>query len=161
MKTNIVKCEAKTSVETKITKIKKTFGTKKRKNRKKKYDKKIFLEQRYGRHIGQSHSRTHEYQSNDNLNPGKIWQNAYNNVIRWQCEQQVRFWKNLALKYKAENEELRRQLESQDSSNTHETETQESTNDSVDEQFISFLEITAKHRMERFSQRTQEGRDSS
>lgn len=162
MKTNVVKCEAKASVETKVTRIKKTFATKRRKKRNKKNAEKIFLEQRRGRHIG-LHSQSHENQSSAKLSPNNIWQNAYINAIRWQCEQQVRFWKNMAMKYRTENTELKRQLEqrsdAKETSPIKEAETQE-TNDTVDEQFISFLEITAKHRMERYSQRVLEGRDS-
>lgn len=157
MKPNVVKCEAKRSVETKITQIKKTFATKKRKNRNRKNTQKIFHEQRRGRHI----ETPSQSQENSSVNPNNIWQNAYINAIRWQCEQQVRFWKNMAEKYKEENLELKRKLEERSHPETTcVDESDQESKDAVDEQFISFLEITAKHRMERYSQRVQEAHDS-
>jgi hypothetical protein len=151
MKTCVTKCEAK-SVETKLTKV-----SKKKKKQLKKRGKQ--LQQQKRRHIEENFVGSNVNQNSvpSGNFPGNIWQNAYINAVKWQCQQQVRFWKNIAMKYKEENDQLRRQLKD----NTHAEQTSSknkdtSSDDEVNEQFISFLEISAKHRMERYSQKIQE-----
>lgn len=71
-----------------------------------------------------------------------IWQNSYASAVKWQCEQQVAFWKNMALRYKQENDKLRAELAAAAKSKPKQVE-------QIDEEFIAFLGITAKHRIER------------
>lgn len=155
MKTNIIKCEAK-SVETKLTKITK----KKKKHSKKRAINRQFFQRR---HIEQSIPKNNNANKNQNVSNNlgtQIWQNTYLNAIQWQCEQKVKFWKDIAIKYKEENDELKRQLEV-NLQRVHIEKVEEKEEETVDEQFISFLEITAKHRMERFIQKIKDEESDS
>lgn len=155
MKTSVIKCEAK-SIETKLTKI-----TKKKKKKCSKKRAAKFLQRR---HIEQSHPKNNASENRTLLNNNsgaQIWQNTYLNAIQWQCEQKVKFWKDIAMKYKEENDVLKRQLEESLQKVNIVEKVQEKIEENVDEQFISFLEITAKHRMERFIQKIKEEESDS
>lgn len=156
-------------VETKLTKISKKSRKKNGRKKRRRHDGSVpspSSTTSFVQHVlDQPTPRRRNLQSATN----NVWENTYVNVLKWQCEQQVSYWKNIARRYKVENAYLRGELKkvrehmsasgvkSGDCNKSGiKKETDDTAGDSVDEEFISFLEITAKHRLERVRQREEE-----
>lgn len=147
-------------VETKLTKVSKKTRRKNARKKRRRHDGSETTSFVHASTEPTPSSRYSQFSSN-------IWQNSYLNVVKWQCEQQVSYWKNIARRYKVENAYLRGELKKlqehmADHNVVHDdcTGKEESTVlNNMDEEFISFLEITAKHRLERVRQREEEESD--
>ncbi|XP_058452917.1 uncharacterized protein LOC131431306 [Malaya genurostris] len=98
-------------------------------------------------------------------NAQNLWIKTYQNAIKWQYQHQLNYWKHCTLTLREENARLKRRLAVQDSEDeeeeteayTHhqrrhqETATaKEDADDALlDEEFIAFMEVSARHRLER------------
>lgn len=87
-----------------------------------------------------------------------LWKNTYENAIRWQCQYQTEFWKNLAQKREIENMLLKKHIQTlkvKDSGNSA-LELTCNENNVVDEgetDYLTFMEISARHKIQRLLDR--------
>ncbi|XP_062553147.1 uncharacterized protein LOC134218243 [Armigeres subalbatus] len=97
-------------------------------------------------------------------NAQNMWIKTYQNIVKWQFQHQMNYWKQHALLLREENGRLKRRLQVQDSEDeedeahayaeatTWELQQQEepaADDDALDEEFIAFMEVSARHRLER------------
>ncbi|XP_055639387.1 uncharacterized protein LOC129777245 [Toxorhynchites rutilus septentrionalis] len=103
-------------------------------------------------------------------NAHNLWTRTYQNIVRWHCQHQSNYWRNRAFELRAENARLRRRLAVQDSEDEdaeaaiHERQQQQperqeavsvapaddaDADEALDEEFIAFMEVSARHRQER------------
>ncbi|XP_053696390.1 uncharacterized protein LOC128743755 [Sabethes cyaneus] len=88
-----------------------------------------------------------------------VWIKTYQNVVKWQYQHQLNYWKNCTVRLRAENARLRRRLAVQDSEDEEEEAQQrqrqaaaaekDTAEALLDEEFIAFMEVSARHRLER------------
>ncbi|EAT40401.1 AAEL007849-PA [Aedes aegypti] len=95
-----------------------------------------------------------------------VWMKTYQNIVKWQYQHQLNYWKQHALLLREENVRLRRRLTVHDSEDEAdealayaEAATWELQNgqeavvaeddEALDEEFIAFMEVSARHRLER------------
>ncbi|XP_058817429.1 uncharacterized protein LOC131680738 [Topomyia yanbarensis] len=101
-------------------------------------------------------------------NAQNVWIKTYQNAVRWQYQHQLNYWKHCTLRLREENARLRRRLAVQDSEEEEEeaearaqqqqqrrhgttaVKGEESADEALlDEEFIAFMEVSARHRLER------------
>ncbi|XP_055547414.1 uncharacterized protein LOC129731438 isoform X2 [Wyeomyia smithii] len=87
-----------------------------------------------------------------------VWIKTYQNVVKWQHQHQLNYWKHCTVRLRAENARLKRRLAVQDSEDEEEEAQQQQRQAAVerdaaeallDEEFIAFMEVSARHRLER------------
>lgn len=106
-------------------------------------------------------------------NSQNVWIKAYQNIVKWQYQHQLNYWKQCALQLREENARLRRRLAVQDSEDEDEElaaatgreqqqrqladdhgsavddDGEQGEDEALDEEFIAFMEVSARHRLER------------
>ncbi|XP_039446948.1 uncharacterized protein LOC120426272 isoform X1 [Culex pipiens pallens] len=94
-------------------------------------------------------------------NAQNIWIKTYQNIIKWHSQHQMNYWKQHALKLRVENARLKRRLTVQDSEDEDDAEAEvreaqqsqqqdeDQEDEALDEEFIAFMEVSARHRLER------------
>lgn len=91
----------------------------------------------------------------------KMWTKSYETIMRWQCQHQIEYWKNLAVNRNVEIRRLREMLQNYDRNigvNIEDVDTDDEfsdiekptdQSDAESESYLKFLEITLRHRQER------------
>lgn len=120
-----------------------------------------------------SGGKTASTETNSNLE--QKWQKNYETNVRWHLEHRYSYLKNLANNLKKENEKLKRQirvknnenniaekdnLDEEDADDDNDSATDDERKKDSDSEFVDFLEITARHRIENQMKKNQADDDN-
>ncbi|EAL39704.2 AGAP007910-PA [Anopheles gambiae str. PEST] len=102
-----------------------------------------------------------------------MWIRAYHRVVKWHTKHQTNYWKQCAQQLRAENDRLKRSVLAAGGSTAREaadttegcgerhqrsrqrTTAEEEERDELDEEFLAFMEVSARHRLEHRRQKNE------